>query len=283
MILAAGRWAALLLIALSCSVPAGPGLAAGSPPGPADPAERRLLELLNAERRERDLPEVRWNPSLAVLARGHAGDLLRSGELSHLSTVNGDSYADRLAGADLRVLAAAENLARGRGADHAHAGLMDSPGHRAAILNPDLAEVGIGVARPAGGGALYVVQDFATFMPGLDDRQAAETLGAALEEAWLQAGGPAPEESADLSGKMAAAVDEMAAADSVDSGLVRAPPPAWVFAYTATDPAVLPAGVRAQAGKVRRYGVAVSFRRTPSAPLGVYWVALALTDPVEKP
>lgn len=278
-----GRSAAFLLVALSCSAGAGSGLAAPPLPEPVDPAERRLLELLNAERSTRELPEVRWNPSLADLARGHAGDLLRAGELSHLSTGDGATYADRLARAELRVRAAAENLARGRGADHAHAGLMDSPGHRAAILNRDLEEVGIGVARPAAGGALYVVQDFATFMPGFDDRQAAEALAAALEQAWARAGGPHPEEDADLSEKLTAAVGEMVAADSVDSGLVRAPAPAWVFAYTATDPATLPAGVRARAGKVRRYGVAVSFRRTPSAPLGLYWVALALTDPVETP
>lgn len=128
-----------------------------------------------------------------------------------------------------------------------------------------------------------MVQDFATFMPDFSDREAGEALGAALEQAWLQAGGPHPEENADLYGKLAAAVDEMVATDSIDSGLVRAPAPAWVFAYTATDPAVLPAGVRARAGEVRRYAVAVAFRRTPSAPLGLYWVALALTEPVEKP
>jgi uncharacterized protein YkwD len=280
---AAGPSAVFLLTALSCAATVGSALSARPSPGPADPAERRLLELLNAERSARDLPEVRWNPSLADLARGHAADLVRSGELSHLSTGDGATYANRLAGAELRALAAAENLARGRGADHAHAGLMDSPGHRAAILNPELEEVGIGVARPAGGGTLYVVQDFATFMPGFSDREAGEALVAALEEAWLQAGGPRPEEDTGLSGKLAAAVVEMVVADSIDSGLVRAPGPAWVFAYTATDPAVLPAGVRARAGKIRRYGVAVSFRRTPSAPLGLYWVALALTEPVEKP
>jgi hypothetical protein len=159
---------------------------------------------------------------------------------------------------------------------------MSSPGHRAAILNPDLEEVGIGVARPAGGGALYVVQDFATLMPAYSDREAAQALGKALAEAWARTGGPIPEEDPALSRKLAAAVDEMVASDHVDSGLVRAPAPAWVFAYTTTDPGVLPPGVRARAGLVHRFGVAVAFHRAPSAPLGLYWVALALTEPVEK-
>ena len=92
-----GRPATFLLISLSCAATVGSGFSARPSPEPTDPAEKRLLELLNAERRARDLPAVRWNPSLANLARGHAGDLLRSGELSHLSTGDGATYAHRLA------------------------------------------------------------------------------------------------------------------------------------------------------------------------------------------
>jgi hypothetical protein len=263
---------------------------AGTIVGPTVPAaerptsdEVRLLELANAERRSQDLPEVRWNGALARLARIHARDLREQGRLTHLSAADGSSYADRLAGAQLRVSAAAENLARATDIVEAHIGLMDSPGHRAAILNPSLLEVGIGVVAVEGRNLLYVVQAFATFMPGFSDEEAERVLRSALGDAWRQAGGPQPAEDAELSREVRAALETMVAADRPDSGAIQVPGPAWVFAYTATDPARLPAGVRARAGTVRRFGAAVTFRRTPSAPFGLYWVALALSEPVERP
>jgi len=40
---------------------------------------------------------------------------------------------------------AAENLALHPSVESAHQGLMNSPGHRANILNPNLTEIGIGI------------------------------------------------------------------------------------------------------------------------------------------
>ena len=41
----------------------------------------------------------------------------------------------------------------------AHQGLMNSPGHRANILNPSFTEIGIGIRRK-GNGQYYITQMF---------------------------------------------------------------------------------------------------------------------------
>ena len=52
---------------------------------------------------------------------------------------------DRMKKHKIRFLAAGENLALGQTLNICHRGLMNSPGHRANILNPAFGRVGIGI------------------------------------------------------------------------------------------------------------------------------------------
>jgi uncharacterized protein YkwD len=69
------------------------------------------------------------------------------------------SYADRY-----RTLE--ENIYEGNGsfgtAGSAHVGFMDSPAHRAALLNPGLTSLGVGAYCSSG--TLYVTEDFGTWL-----------------------------------------------------------------------------------------------------------------------
>lgn len=122
--------------------------------------ERRLFELLNRERSQRKLPPFRLDARLSAIARAHCEDMRRTGSIAHISPTSG-SPKDRVERAKLPALRVAENLAQAPTAAAVHEGLMDSPGHRAAILEPELTLVGIGVVplTLAGGGRSLLVTE----------------------------------------------------------------------------------------------------------------------------
>ena len=54
------------------------------PPGPSD-YEAYMLRLVNEQRRKHSLPELRWNATLAGMARQHSEEMMRLGYFSHTS------------------------------------------------------------------------------------------------------------------------------------------------------------------------------------------------------
>src|SRR5690606_16961163 len=92
--------------------------------------EAEMLELLNAERRAQKLPELIADTALREVARAHSSDMLLRSYFSHISP-DGASPFDRIQAANIRYLAAGENLALAQSVSIAHQGLMNSPGHRA--------------------------------------------------------------------------------------------------------------------------------------------------------
>jgi uncharacterized protein YkwD len=74
-------------------------------------------------------------------------------------TPEGESPFDRFNKAGITYRTAGENLALAPTLSLAHTGLMNSPGHRANILNPEFGRVGIGIID-GGLHGLMVTQDF---------------------------------------------------------------------------------------------------------------------------
>lgn len=122
-------------------------------------AEAELLRLVNAERANAGLDPVVLDPALATVGRAHSEEMFRLGYFAHVSPVAGDP-SDRLAAADVVYLVSGENLAFAPTVEIAHEGLMNSPGHRANILNPAFTRLGIGVVRSERRG-LMISQEFA--------------------------------------------------------------------------------------------------------------------------
>ena len=79
-----------------------------------------------------------------MLARRHSRDMFARGYFSHISP-EGRSPGDRIRAARVRFRTAGENLALAQSLEIAHEGLMNSPGHRANILQPLYGRVGIGI------------------------------------------------------------------------------------------------------------------------------------------
>jgi uncharacterized protein YkwD len=120
--------------------------------------ESRMLQMVNEERIKKGLKPLAPDPELTEVARAHSRDMLARGYFAH-ATPEGGTLADRMRKARLRYIAAGENLAFAQTLPIAHDGLMDSPGHRANILQPRFRRAGIGVLD-AGKYGLMVTQNF---------------------------------------------------------------------------------------------------------------------------
>jgi uncharacterized protein YkwD len=108
-----------------------------------------MLELLNHDRRVADLPPLTLDPALSAVALAHSTDMLSNGFVGHISPTTGGPLdrVKRSGGAVPSRLM--ENVGTGSSVDDVQAGLMSSPGHRAAILDRRVTMVGIGIAISA--------------------------------------------------------------------------------------------------------------------------------------
>ncbi|HZY61751.1 MAG TPA: CAP domain-containing protein [Edaphobacter sp.] len=125
----------------------------------ASPEERALLQMANQFRAQHGIAPLAWNSALARAARIHAKRMVSEGSIEHQYPGEPDLIT-RAAQAGAHFTAVAENLAgRGRAAAQLQYVWMNSPTHRANLLDPKMNVVGIGVIKS--GGLLYAVEDFA--------------------------------------------------------------------------------------------------------------------------
>jgi uncharacterized protein YkwD len=119
----------------------------------ANDLEARLVDLVNAERAAAGVAALVPNWSIGQVSAGWTARMVGSGGLSH-----NPAYAGQiLAALPCRTLA--ENVGYAASLEQVHAALMQSPGHRANILNPAFTLIGVGVSWD-GGGRLWVTQNF---------------------------------------------------------------------------------------------------------------------------
>ena len=102
----------------------------------------------NDERRTRGLPELAANAKLAAAARVKADDLFARQYFEHVSPT-GAGPADLAREAGYEYIEIGENLALGNFSDDADLvrAWMESPGHRANILNKEYEEIGVAVGK----------------------------------------------------------------------------------------------------------------------------------------
>lgn len=105
-----------------------------------------VLVCLNDQRREAGLAPLTSNSLLMQTARQHAEFMNAAQVLSH-GGENRSTFEERIRATGYRFTAAAENVAKGAvNADGVVRLWMDSPPHRANILNPNLRDVGLGIS-----------------------------------------------------------------------------------------------------------------------------------------
>ena len=171
----------LLLTALGASLAAAPAAEAAKDrrckhtlATPGEVTDRTLVRathcLLNQERRARRLRKLRLNGRLSRAALLHARDMARRNYFSHES-LTGASFLDRIKRTGyLRTAdswSVGENIAWGSGRYSTPRAIvrswMQSPGHRANVLQPRFRERGIGVVRASPHGSSHAATYAAEF------------------------------------------------------------------------------------------------------------------------
>ena len=155
----------------------GVGAGAACPNGDLAPSAETLgamadatLCLLNGERADHGLAPLAPNALLADAATGYASDLVAGSYFSHTGR-DGSGVLERIQRSGYLPRGTAfvlgENLAWGSGGLATPASIMrawmNSPGHRANILNPDFREIGVGIVAgnpqaADGRGATYATE-----------------------------------------------------------------------------------------------------------------------------
>lgn len=149
---------------------AAPANLADLPQAPTD-GEAAILAYINEARTAAGLAPVAWDPLLSRVARSHALDMIANRYFGHISATDG-TPARRANKGGVRFTRLGENLAGNSDLADAHRMLMDSPTHRANILDPDFQRVGLAVVR-GGPYGLMIVEEFIVPAPPADTRPVA--------------------------------------------------------------------------------------------------------------
>jgi uncharacterized protein YkwD len=127
-------------------------------PDPRPDLEMRMLEMVNSERVKHGLKPLLPDPELTKVARAHSRDMFARGYFAHVNPEGKDPF-DRMKQANVKFVTAGENLALAQTLEIAHTNLMNSPGHRANILNPGFGRLGVGILD-GGFYGLMISQEF---------------------------------------------------------------------------------------------------------------------------
>ena len=110
----------------------------------AENFQQQILSLVNTERSKAGLQPMTLNSQLNQAAQNHTNDMISKGYFDHVSP-SGSTMEMRVNAVGYRYSTIGENIAAG---DSTAAGTMtqwmNSPGHRANILNPEYKELGVG-------------------------------------------------------------------------------------------------------------------------------------------
>ena len=137
----------------------------------ATPMEAYFLNLINADRAKAGVGALKFDHDLNQSADVHSASMDQYDRFSHTG-VDGSSAGDRMKAAGYDGTKWAENIAytSDRGADgidqadvqQLHSQLMNSPGHKANLLDGSLKDIGLGLKFGAinGGEAVFITQNF---------------------------------------------------------------------------------------------------------------------------
>ena len=119
-------------------------------------AEKKIVELTNAERKKKELPALKPAPLLFKVARGHSENMAKQGKMEH--NLDGKKPTDRMRAAGYPLGKGAENIGSGDPCvplETLMEAWMESKGHRENILSTVYTEIGIGIAKDKDGQVYY--------------------------------------------------------------------------------------------------------------------------------
>lgn len=180
------RWLVVVSAAFAGAMNGPPNSAAGQQSGAtgsSNPAATQLLfALANQARVANGVAPLKWDSALAAGALDHCQRMVYEGPIAHRYGGEPDlQVRAQSSGAHFSLVA--ENVALGSHIATIHQGWLDSPGHRANLLNPQVDSVGIAVV--SSGGILYAVADYARSVPMLTYEQVEASVGALIRPSGL--------------------------------------------------------------------------------------------------
>jgi len=247
-------------------------LATMSAAAQVDPAaERQIFDSLNKERTARGLAALRENRRLTAIAEQHSERMQQEHAISH--QFNGEpDPTTRIVSTGVHVEATGENVAISLNATTAHAALMNSPPHRANILDPKFTEVGIGAVQD--GNTIYVTQDFTRTVPDYSVAEAERRIAGFVADARKNGGGkPLSLVQQPELRKQACA---MAKQGMVSMAKVRnLPNVSTTVVFTTSDLSTSPAPLaKLKNATGTAMAVGVCYAAAPSQAIPQYWVAV---------
>lgn len=236
---------------------------------------QQLLQLANQDRAQFGLPPLTLDSGLSQAARTHAQAMFAARELSH--QFNGEpSLPQRLAAATkLQLDQEGENVALDYDAPGAEQHLMQSPPHRANLLNPAYNVIGLGIVRS--GDRLYLVQDFGHALPNYSPAEVKDQIATAVAQLRRQSGQPAlARRDLPISDEAACS---MMQADRLGTAPVHQLAQRYtVLTFTSLHLDALPNQASPAIAKPNQssFSVGACYGKTNTYPTGVYWVVLSL-------
>ncbi|MFE5935387.1 CAP domain-containing protein [Streptomyces sp. NPDC056470] len=116
----------------------------------SDSVADQVISLVNAERAKAGCGPLSANATLTRAAQGHSDDMAARDYFDHTNP-DGDGPGERVTAAGYPWSTYGENIAMGQSTpEQVMNSWMNSPGHRANILNCDFKEIGIGVHNEGG-------------------------------------------------------------------------------------------------------------------------------------
>ena len=106
--------------------------------------EKKVVELTNAERAKQGLAPLTLNTELSKVARTKSQDMKNKNYFDHNSPTYGSPF-DMMKSFGISYTSAGENIAMGQKTpEQVVQAWMDSPGHRANIMNSSFTHIGVG-------------------------------------------------------------------------------------------------------------------------------------------
>ncbi len=232
--------------------------------------EKQLFDLVNREREKAGVSKLEWSNNLAAAAQAHSKLLDAHQDLSH-QFAGEPPLQERVGATGLRFNSVAENVAEAPEVEVAHEGLMNSPGHRANILNRDYNVIGIAIVRH--GSQLFVTQDFAHLLVSYTEKQIRDAVISDFNQARRAKKLPAVNAVADSQLRRAACAQDM----NTDKMIQNLPGAARLFVFSLSEPGSLPDDLRKAVTDtaLQRMNIGVCLQTGGKNGFSKFWVVAA--------
>jgi Cysteine-rich secretory protein family len=235
---------------------------------------QQLLSLINQERAKESVSALTANDQLSQAALKHSQKMAAADSIQH-QLEGEEPLALRLGDENVRSDRDGENIALDNAVASAHVMLMQSPLHRANILNPQFNAVGIGVVR--NGDLVYVTEDFAHVFPTYSELEADAATQQAINDYVRAQRFPLPTRKPRT--QLTHLACDMALEDKLEGEKARQIPGVTsAVAWTATDLTKLPNSLKKILSQPLSsdYSLGVCFAPSVSHPGGIYWVVMVI-------